>query len=112
MVYGREAIELLSLRWKLAELVGPLVLGRVCVNLHERILRSPLPLAYAIEVRRFIFLFLLQVAVGVRFQVTEQWSLDVEAGLQHISNAGLARRNGGINNAGVTVGFTYTFGAK
>jgi hypothetical protein len=56
--------------------------------------------------------FLLQLAVGVRFQVTEQWSLDVEAGLQHISNAGLARRNAGINDAGVMVGFTYTFGAK
>jgi len=40
-VHGREAIELLSLRWKLAELVGPLVLGRVGVDLHERILGSP-----------------------------------------------------------------------
>src|SRR5262249_13745698 len=54
--------------------------------------------------------FLLQAEVGVRFQVTEHLSLDLEGGFQHISNARLAPRNGGINNLGVTVGFTYTFG--
>ena len=42
--------------------------------------------------------------------VTECVSLDVEAGIQHISNAGLARHNGGINNMGGSVGFTYFYG--
>jgi opacity protein-like surface antigen len=56
--------------------------------------------------------FLLQAAVGVHVLVTAQLSLDVEGGFQHISNASLASRNGGINNAGFMVGVTYTFGGK
>jgi hypothetical protein len=56
--------------------------------------------------------FLLRVEVGVRFRLTETFSLDVEGGLQHVSNAGLASRNGGINDLGLSVGFTYEFGRK
>jgi opacity protein-like surface antigen len=56
--------------------------------------------------------FLLEAAVGVRCQLTEQWSLDAEFAFHHISNARLAERNVGINDVGVLVGFTYTFGAK
>lgn len=54
--------------------------------------------------------FLLRAEVGLRFLVTERMSLDVEGGFQHISNGGLASRNGGINNLGIAVGFTYEFG--
>jgi hypothetical protein len=54
--------------------------------------------------------FLLQAAGGVRVALTEQLSLAVEGGFQHISNARLAPRNGGINNVGALIGFTYTFG--
>jgi hypothetical protein len=56
--------------------------------------------------------FLLQLAAGVRVRLTEQWSLNVEGGFQHISNAGLADRNGGINNVGFVLGLTYTFGPR
>lgn len=54
--------------------------------------------------------FLLRVEVGTRFMMTECLSFDAEFGLQHISNATLAPRNGGINNIGFSVGFTYFFG--
>jgi hypothetical protein len=53
--------------------------------------------------------FLLQAAVGGRVRIGENWTLDVEAGFQHISNAGLARHNGGINNVGASIGLTYFF---
>ena len=56
--------------------------------------------------------FLLRVEFGVRFLVTDNLSLDVEGGLQHVSNASLASRNGGINDLGISVGFTYEFGRK
>lgn len=53
--------------------------------------------------------FLLQAALGARLMVTECFSLDLEGGFQHISNAGIAARNGGINNVGFSVGVTYSF---
>lgn len=53
-----------------------------------------------------------QVAVGVRFRMTDKWSMDVEGNYQHISNAGLAQRNGGINNAGIQLGFTRVYGGR
>jgi hypothetical protein len=58
------------------------------------------------------FEFLLRFEAGIRFLITENFSLDVEGGLQHISNAGLAGRNGGINNLGISIGFTYEFGRR
>jgi hypothetical protein len=51
--------------------------------------------------------FILQCQLGVRWMLNDRWSLDFEGGFQHISNAGFADRNGGINNAGGSVGFTY-----
>lgn len=51
--------------------------------------------------------FILQCQLGVRWMVNRNWSLDFEAGLQHISNAGFNDRNGGVNDVGGTVGFTY-----
>lgn len=58
------------------------------------------------------FEFLLQAEAGVRYMISDCVSLDIEGGFQHISNAGLARHNGGVNNLGGTVGFTYFFGAN
>ena len=58
------------------------------------------------------FEFLLQFEVGVRYMITDRFSLDIEGGFQHISNAGLALHNGGINNVGGSIGFTYFFGRQ
>jgi hypothetical protein len=54
--------------------------------------------------------FLLRAEAGARFMLTEDFSLDLEGGFQHVSNSGLGKHNGGINNAGCSVGFTYFFG--
>jgi lipid A 3-O-deacylase len=56
------------------------------------------------------FEFLLRGEVGARVMLTEQLSLDAELGFQHISNGTLHARNGGINNLGFGLGFTYFFG--
>lgn len=53
--------------------------------------------------------FLLQAQAGCRFVVSENWSLDIEGGWHHISNAGQAARNGGANVFGGSVGVTYFF---
>lgn len=53
--------------------------------------------------------FLLQAALGVRCFLGDNWTLDVEAGFQHISNADLADANGGINDFGASIGLTYFF---
>jgi lipid A 3-O-deacylase len=58
------------------------------------------------------FEFLLRADVGVRYMIHDCFSFDIEAGYQHISNAGLARHNGGVNNLGGMVGFTYYFGTN
>ena len=56
------------------------------------------------------FEFYLHAEVGVKCFITPNLSLDIEGGLQHISNGGLAKRNYGVNAFGGTVGFTYHFG--
>lgn len=56
------------------------------------------------------FEFLLRGEIGARVMLTEAVSLDAEFGYQHISNATLHTRNGGINNLGFGIGFTYFFG--
>ena len=53
--------------------------------------------------------FLLQAQLGLKCYVTPNLSLDVEGGFQHISNAGLASRNAGVNAFGGSLGFTYYF---
>ena len=55
------------------------------------------------------FEFNLQVQAGLRFYVCERWSIDVEGGFQHTSNARLASRNYGANAFGVLAGLTYHF---
>jgi hypothetical protein len=47
---------------------------------------------------------------GVHYRFAPCWSFDVEVLFQHISNAGLTRRNLGVNNLGVLAGLTYRFG--
>jgi hypothetical protein len=56
------------------------------------------------------FEFLLRVEGGVHVMLTESLSLNIEGGYQHISNACLATRNAGLNNLGVAIGFTWSFG--
>jgi hypothetical protein len=55
------------------------------------------------------FNFTLQAAVGVRYFVAQNLSLDVEGGYQHISSFGLADRDRGVNAWGGRVGLTYYF---
>lgn len=53
--------------------------------------------------------FLLNLSVGMRFLLAENWSIDAEGIYQHISNAGLADRNEGNNAIGGLLGFTCYF---
>jgi hypothetical protein len=53
--------------------------------------------------------FNLEADGGLRYRLGSRWSLDGEVTFQHVSNADSARRNGGINDLGFRLGFTYTF---
>jgi hypothetical protein len=53
--------------------------------------------------------FTLQTSLGLRILIVPRWSLDLEAIYQHISNAGLADRNVGVNALGGLAGTTYSF---
>jgi hypothetical protein len=53
--------------------------------------------------------FYQHVELGLKWFVAPNLSLDVEGGIQHLSNGGLARRNYGINAVGAAVGLTYYF---
>jgi hypothetical protein len=55
------------------------------------------------------FEYYLHYEVGVKCFVAPNLSVDVEGGLQHISNGGMSSRNAGVNAIGVTVGLTYYF---
>jgi opacity protein-like surface antigen len=56
--------------------------------------------------------FNLEADGGLRYRLGPKWSLDAEVNFQHVSNADSARRNGGINDLGFRVGFTYTFDCR
>jgi hypothetical protein len=56
------------------------------------------------------FEFYLHAELGLKCMIAPNLSLDFEGGLQHISNAGLADRNYGVNALGGSVGLTYYFG--
>jgi hypothetical protein len=56
--------------------------------------------------------FLLQSQVGVRIPLNDRWSLDVEGGVHHISNANTRSRNIGANTLGGSAGVTYRFGGR
>lgn len=55
------------------------------------------------------FEFILHAQVGLKYFVAPNLSLDFEGGYQHISNAGMACRNCGINALGAQIGVTYYF---
>ena len=51
--------------------------------------------------------FTLQGSFGARYLIKKNWSIDAEATYHHISNAGIADRNRGINAFGAFFGVTY-----
>jgi lipid A 3-O-deacylase len=53
--------------------------------------------------------FSLQTSLGLHYFIGRDWSLDTEAMYHHVSNAGLAKRNGGVNAVGGFAGVTYYF---
>jgi hypothetical protein len=55
------------------------------------------------------FEFVLQGDVGVRYRISDQWSVSAEAGFRHISNADLASRNQGLNSLGGLMQVSYFF---
>jgi hypothetical protein len=58
------------------------------------------------------FEFLQQVEVGLRWKLTDCLAIQSEFGIQHISNAGLAGRNLGVNALGASVGLHWDFGGR
>lgn len=83
--------------------VVPYVQGGAGVLLNDAY-RDPMQRAIGQE-----FEFILHAQVGLRYMIAPNVSLDVEGGVQHISNAGMASRNAGVNALGAAVGFTYYF---
>jgi hypothetical protein len=70
--------------------------------------------AYRDETQRAVgafFEFYLHYEVGVKCFLAPNLSLDLEGGIQHISNANTAARNKGVNAFGGAIGFTYYFPA-
>jgi outer membrane protein W len=55
------------------------------------------------------FEFMLLGGFGTHIMLGDNWALNLEADYRHISNAGLASRNGGLNSLGGTLGFSYFF---
>jgi hypothetical protein len=51
--------------------------------------------------------FYLHYEIGLKYFVAPNMSLDIECGIQHISNGGLANRNLGVNAFGAQIGVTY-----
>ena len=48
-------------------------------------------------------------ALGGRYFIFPRWSLNAEMRFQHISNAGLSRKNLGVNALGPVIGLSYFF---
>jgi hypothetical protein len=55
------------------------------------------------------FEFVLEADLGVRFLLTDHWSILAEGGFQHISNADTASRNVGVNALGGRLGLGFAF---
>jgi lipid A 3-O-deacylase len=55
------------------------------------------------------FEFILEAEVGVRIPINDKWSVRLEGGFEHISNADTAARNVGVNALGGRLGLGYTF---
>lgn len=56
--------------------------------------------------------FTPQASLGIRFRVSENWSIDAEGMAYHMSNAYLSSRNESLNALGVFVGLTYSLHRK
>jgi len=70
--------------------------------------------AYEDETQRAIgqeLEFTPQASLGARYLIDDHWTVDAEFIYHHISNAGLADRNLGINALGGMIGISYYFGA-
>jgi len=55
------------------------------------------------------FEFTLTAEGGVRYFITNHWTLNATVNFQHISNAGTCTRNEGANGLGAGMGFGYIF---
>jgi opacity protein-like surface antigen len=55
------------------------------------------------------FNFNLELGAGVRYFVSQNWSVNLEYRYQHISNANISRNNLGINAHGPMLGVSYFF---
>jgi lipid A 3-O-deacylase len=55
------------------------------------------------------FEFNLQSILGVRYLINSKWSINLEGSYRHISNAGLADPNYGIDQVGGAIGVGYRF---
>ncbi len=53
--------------------------------------------------------FNLQGGGGLRFVINRNWSLLLEGGYRHISNASIKLPNGGVDNFGGDLGFAFSF---
>lgn len=53
--------------------------------------------------------FTPQISIGFHYSVAENWTFDFEGMFHHVSNAGLAVRNDGLNSFGAFAGFTHFF---
>ena len=53
--------------------------------------------------------FNLQGGGGLRFVINRHWSLLLEGGYRHISNASIKLPNGGVDNFGGDLGFAFSF---
>ncbi len=55
------------------------------------------------------FEFLIEADLGARFRLNDRWSLLIEGGYQHISNADTASRNVGVNALGGRIGVGWIY---
>jgi opacity protein-like surface antigen len=55
------------------------------------------------------FEFILQADIGARYLLTDKWSILLEGGFVHISNADTAARNVGVNALGGRLGVGYLY---
>lgn len=55
------------------------------------------------------FEFNLEASLGLRYLCTDRCALFLESGVRHISNAGLARRNNGLNSFGMVAGLSFFY---
>ena len=53
--------------------------------------------------------FNLQGVLGTRFMLNDRWSVVLEAGYRHVSNAEIKKPNFGINSIGGNLGFGFLF---